>query len=129
MIKPLIILLYLSKEAFDAVIEFLDSQYLRQALPENVRDVYNEEEYRNWLSYEKECGRMDMISDVCDIILALSLLASDAYAWLFEVLSGISVYLQYLALILLLSVISSVIDIPFAYYKTFVISMVYVCAR
>jgi STE24 endopeptidase len=120
MIKCIIILLYLSKEAFDAVIDFLDSQYLKKALPENVRDVYNEEEYQNWLSYEKECGRIDMISNLVDIILALTLLVSNAYAWIFNTLSGMSVYVQYLVLIFLLNVISSVIDLPFEYYETFV---------
>ena len=49
MIKPAIILLYLTKKAFDAIIDFLDSQHIKKALPENVRDVYNEVEYQNWL--------------------------------------------------------------------------------
>lgn len=121
MIKLIIILLYLSKEAFDAVIDFLDSQYLKKALPENVRDVYNEEEYQNWLSYEKECGRVDMISNVADIAFALALLISNAYALIFGAFSEMNIYLQYLVLIILLSAVSSVIDIPFDYYETFVI--------
>ena len=51
MLKLIVILLYLSKEAFDAFIKYLDSQYINKELPENVRDVYNEEEYKNWISY------------------------------------------------------------------------------
>jgi len=74
MLKLIIILLYLSKEAFDAFINYLDSQYIKKELPENVRDVYNEEEYKNWVSYEKECGRIDMISSIIDIILTQTLI-------------------------------------------------------
>lgn len=74
MLKLIVILLYLSKEAFDAFIKYLDSQYINKELPENVRDVYNEEEYKNWISYEKEGGRIDMISSIIDIILTQTLI-------------------------------------------------------
>ena len=125
MLKLIVILLYLSKEAFDAFIKYLDSQYINKELPENVRDVYNEEEYKNWVSYEKECGRIDMISSIIDIILTLTLLITNAYAWIFDRLSGMNVYLQYAVFILIFSVIRLIIDTPFDYYDTFVIEEKY----
>ena len=109
----------------DAFINYLDSQYLKKELPENVRDVYNEEEYKNWVSYEKECGRIDMISSIIDIILTLTLLITNAYAWIFDRLSGMNVYLQYAVFILIFSVIRLIIDTPFDYYGTFVIEEKY----
>lgn len=46
MLKFIIILLYLSKEVFDTVIDYLDARHITTELPENVRNVYSEEEYR-----------------------------------------------------------------------------------
>lgn len=125
MLKLIVILLYLSKEAFDAFIDYLNSQYINKELPENVRDVYNEEEYKNWVSYEKEGGRIDMISSIIDIILTLTLLITNAYAWIFDRLSGMNAYLQYAVFILIFSVIKLIIDTPFDYYETFVIEEKY----
>lgn len=125
MLKLIVILLYLSKEAFDAFIDYLDSQYIKKELPENVRDVYNEEEYKNWISYEKEGGRIDMISSIIDIILTLTLLITNAYAWIFDRLSDMNIYLQYAVFILIFSVIRLIIDTPFDYYDTFVIEEKY----
>ncbi len=124
-LKLIIILLYLSKEAFDAVIDFLDSQYMKKELPENVRDVYNEDEYQNWIAYEKEGGRIDAISSIVDIAINLILLISNAYAWFFDQLSGMNVYIQYLLFVVVFTLINVIIGIPFNYYDTFVIEEKY----
>ena len=91
MIKLIVILLYLSKEAFDVFIDYLDSTYIRKALPENVRDVYSEEEYENWVKYEKEGGRVDFISQLVTIAVTLCLLGFNVYARIFDLLSGMNI--------------------------------------
>lgn len=125
MLKVVIILLYLSKEAFDAILDFLDSQNVKKELPENVRDVYSEEEYRNWRAYEKEGGRIDVIENIVSITFNLFLLIANIYAWGFGLLSGMNPYLQYLVFTILFSVVTTAIGIPFSYYNTFVIETKY----
>ncbi len=125
MIKLIVILLYLSKEAFDAFIDYLDSTYIRKALPENVRDVYNEEEYENWVKYEKEGGRVDLISKLVTIAVTLCLLGFNVYARIFDLLSGMNIYLQYFVFLVNLSSVLLIFDLPFDYYDTFVIEEKY----
>ena len=123
--KYLVILLYLSRELFDAIISFLNSQYLKKDLPENVRDVYNEEEYQNWQEYEKESGRLHIMESTVSIVINLVFLAGNVYACVFQAMAGVNVYVQYLAVIVLFSLISTLISIPFSYYDTFVIETKY----
>lgn len=123
--KYLVILLYLSRELFDAVISFLNSQYMKKDLPENVRDVYNREEYQNWQAYEKESGRLNIIESMVSIVINLIFLAANIYAYVFDALAGVNIYVQYMAVIVLFSVISTLISIPFSYYDTFVIETKY----
>lgn len=123
--KCLVILLYLSRELFDAIISFLNSQYMKKDLPENVRDVYNRKEYENWQAYEKESGRLNIIESIVSLVINLIFLAGNVYAHVFEALAGVNVYVQYLAVIVLFSAISTLISLPFNYYDTFVIETRY----
>ncbi len=125
MLKLLIILLYLSDKAFEAVVDYLDHSYLKRELPENVKDVYDEEEYRKFLAYRKEGGRLDMISDIISITVTLILLALNVHAFFFRAFSAMNIYVQYLMVILVFSLINTVIELPFDYYDTFVIEEKY----
>ena len=125
LVKLMIVLLYLSKKGFDAVIDYLDSQYLKKELPANVRDVYNEEEYEKWIAYEREGGKFETISDIVEITFNLFLLVSNAYAWVFNRFAGMNVFAKYLALVVVFSLASSIIGIPFDYYDAFVLEEKY----
>jgi len=121
MIKFIIITMYIIMKAFDAFVEYLNSSYLRKELPENVRDVYNQEEYEKYVSYEKENSKIDTVENIVEIVIQITLLWINAYAWLFDKLSGFNMYLQYLIFILGFSLVTVVISTPFSYYRTFVI--------
>ena len=125
MFKALIIVLYLSSEAFSAFIKYLNSSYLKKDLPDNVKDVYNEEEYKRFLSYRKESGQLGLISNCIDIALTLALLALNVFAYVFGMLSGLNYYVQYLIVIAVFTVLNTLIDLPFGYYDTFVIEEKY----
>ncbi|MBO4846307.1 MAG: M48 family metallopeptidase [Lachnospiraceae bacterium] len=125
MIKVLIILSYILMKAFGAVIEYLNHAHLKGELPSNVKDVYNEEEYKKWMSYEAENGKISLIQNIVQVIVMVLLLALDVYAGLFGLFEDANVYIQYLAVIMLIGIISTVIAIPFSYYDTFVIEEKY----
>ncbi len=125
MLKLVVILLYLSKKTFDAVIDYLDTTYIKKKLPENVRDVYNEEEYKNWVAYQKEGGRLDIISAVITVFIELLLLVFNLYACFFRMLSGLNIYLQNLVFVVGFTLALTLISIPFEYYDTFVIEEKY----
>ena len=125
MIKLIIILSLLLNHAFDGIIEYLNSVHLKSELPDNVKDVYNEDEYQKWISYEKEYGRVHLIEGILDTALAVILLAGNVYAWLFSCFLRFNLYVQYAIVIMIIIAASTLIDIPFNAYKTFVLEEKY----
>ncbi len=119
MLKAIIILSLLANRVFDGIIEYLNSVHLKSELPENVKDVYDAQEYEKWISYEKEYGKVHLIEGIVQTVFAVALLVTDAYAWLFDCFRGLHVYLQYAVVIVILTAVMTVLEIPFDYYKVF----------
>lgn len=125
MVKIFIIFMYLTNKAFNMVIEYLNKSYLKKELPDNVKDVYNEGEYKRFLSYREESRHLGLISSAISILITLLILILNIHAWLFGMISGLNVYVQYLIVVAIFTVLSMVIDLPFDYYDTFVIEEKY----
>ena len=125
MIKGIFVTLYLLQVAFEEYLNYLDNTYFDKELPDNVKDVYDEERYNKWRSYEQDNGKVDIIKDIVSGILQLILLAFNGYSFIFNYFSGYGIYVQYLFAIICFQVISVVISIPFSYYETFVIEEKY----
>ena len=125
MIKIIIILIYLSNKVFNAVIDYLNRSYLKKELPDNVKDVYNEEEYRNFLAYRADGRRVGLIANVLSIVIMLLLLGLNVHALLFDAVSGLNEYVQYLAVVAVFEVFDLITETPFKYYDTFVIEEKY----
>ena len=125
MIKILIILSLLLNKIFDGIIEYLNSVHLKSELPDNVKDVYDAAEYKKWISYEKEYGKVHLVEGILETALAVVLLASNVYAWLFDLFSRFPIYGQYAVVIVIIIAASTVLGIPFDYYKTFVLEEKY----
>ena len=67
--KTILVFSYILHHAFDWYLDFLDEKHMNAGIPENVRDVYNEEDYRNWISYHRESKRLGLAeSVVCGVI-------------------------------------------------------------
>ena len=124
-IKTLLILSFILSHAFNLLLDCLDEKHMKAAIPENVRDVYDEEEYRKWIAYHKDGKRLGMTKDAVTFALELLMLLFNFYAAVFALFGQHAVYLQYLLAIVLLVVIETVIGIPFHYYDTFVIEEKY----
>lgn len=125
MIKGFLILSFLLMKTVEAVIDHLDDTQIDKELPENVRDVYSEEEYRRWRSYHAENGRLTLVQFILTAAVEFVLLVGNLYAALFSLLSSYPVYLQYLIFLVLLALTELPISIPVDYYDTFVIEEKY----
>ena len=124
MIKYIIIISLILKTIYDFFITYLDIKGSERPLPENVKDVYNEEEFNKWKSYNKENIRLGIVDDICEFVLSFILIAFNIYALLFYVFDT-NDYVRYLWLISILAIISLILSIPFDYYDTFVIEEKY----
>ena len=125
MIKTILVLSFILHHAFDWYLDYLEEKHMSAGIPENVRDVYNEEEYRKWISYHKDSKRLDMASSVLTFAVGLLMLVLNFYSFLFARFGGSGIYLQYFLAIFLIVTIETVLDIPFKYCDTFVIEEKY----
>ena len=125
MLKWLLIASYLLKHAYDALIDHINDRHLEKPLPENVRDVYDEEEYAKWQSYHRENSRLGLIEDSVSLVITLALLVFNLLPAIFNSLSGMNIWLQYLSFMILTALITFPVETVFSYYDTFVIEEKY----
>ena len=124
-IKIILIISFVLSNVSDWVLEYLDTRHMGAAIPENVRDVYNEEEYRKWIAYHRESQRFGIVGSVASFLIGLLMLVFNFHALTFGFFDGLGLYLQYFSAILFLETIETIISIPFRYHDTFVIEEKY----
>lgn len=117
--------MFLSSRLYDVFLTFLDDTYLKKELPDNVKDVYDADEYSKFISYRDESKRLNLISNILPIIINLLLFIFNIHSWMFSLLSGMHEYLQYLVVICIFAVVNMILHTPFDYYDTFVIEEKY----
>lgn len=125
MVKAVVIILFITKELYSFFLISLSKKAVKLPLPEEVRDVYDEERYRLFKSYKKENIKLEIISSITSLLVSLILLAADVYAAVFTLFDGLNIYLSYFLFILIVAAVTEVIEIPFSYYNTFVIEEKY----
>ena len=123
-LKVIVLLLILLDAAWKVVVGILDRRSMRRETPENVKDVYEPEEYRKWRAYKSESKRLDAISTVVGYAVDIILIMANVYA-AFAACFPDNIYLQMLSVILLNTLVTAVVGIPFDYYSTFTIEEKY----
>ncbi|MBQ2204697.1 MAG: hypothetical protein II411_02230, partial [Lachnospiraceae bacterium] len=124
MIKVIAIILFVLKELYGSFLTYIRIKGTDRELPDNVKDVYDEEEFNRWKSYKKENIRLGIINDIVGFILNISLISFNLYAALFYVFN-VNDYLKYLWLLTITAIIGLVVSLPTDYYDTFVIEEKY----
>ena len=92
-------------------------------IPENVADVYDRETYQKWRAYNGEKTLLSILSGAGEFIVSAALIGLNAYP-AFARLFPDTPFMQMFA-VLLLSGLSSVLELPFSYYDTMVIEEKY----
>ncbi len=125
MVKAIIIAFFVSKSLYDLFSLYLENSDKNRPLPDNVRDVYDEERYKKYLAYKKENGRLDLCISLLSFVINLLFLLFNVYAHVFSLLEGLNIYLQYFIAITMLEVFLDIIMLPLHYHGTFVIEEKY----
>ncbi len=109
-------------------ISILNYRNRHQPIPENVADIYDQEEYVRWLSYTMENTRFGLISKSFNTILLISFLIFGVFSiwidWAVAIFP-LSTLLQTLGFLFIYLVVTTLISIPFSYYQTFKIEEKY----
>lgn len=107
----------------ERVLEYLNLRYMSPVLPERLRGIYKEEEYARFQRYKRENSRLELVSSVVGFVVMLAFLVAGGFGWFNGVvveLTG-SVVWQVILFVMGLTMVSSLLDIPFDYYGTFTI--------
>lgn len=111
----------------DKYIDYLNAKHFNDKIPDELKDVYNEDEYYKSQSYKKENYQFSLITSSFSILVTLAFFIFKGFAWVDALARSyssneISITLIFFGIIM---IGSDVINTPFAYYKTFIIEEKY----
>ena len=102
---------------FDTFMKYLEMKSAEREIPENVADVYEKEEYKNWLCYNKEVNGWAFARHLVSFAISFSLIGWNAYAGIVKMVGAKDLYGAAIAIMITDAVISTVWTTPFSYYR------------
>jgi STE24 endopeptidase len=119
----LVVLFYL----LDLFITLVNYRHRHQPIPENARDIYDQEQYTKWLNYSMDNLRHGVIVNSLSTLILLILLGQGTFGWLEGWTNQWFQHpiLQTIAFLGVFILFNMLIGLPFRYYATFVIEEQY----
>ena len=107
----------------DKVLGSLNAKHFNDELPPELRDVYDEDEYKKSQAYKATNDRFSNITSAFSLILTLAFFYFDGFEYVDNIARSYSSNNIVIALIFfgIIMLASDIITTPFAYYQTFVI--------
>ena len=115
--KAFVLIAVLITAIYTTVLNILRFKSASNPTPASVSDVYDSETYAKWKRYSAEHSILNLVSDVIGSIIALILLAANAYASFAELFPS-EPFFAILAVILLETVVSTVVGCVISYIST-----------
>ncbi|WP_291960040.1 M48 family metallopeptidase [Maribacter sp.] len=105
------------------VMNYLNAQRFKDPIPEDLKDVYNAEEYEKSQAYKLTNYKFGVFTSVFSLVLILSFLLLGGFNYVDNIAQNQtdSIILQALIFFGIIMIGSDFINIPFSYYQTFVI--------
>ncbi len=116
-IKWIALLIVLLTLAYDLWLLKLAAKSEHNPIPENCRDVYDNETYLKWKQYFSEKNRFSIVRTLVGTAASFILLAVNAYAWTAEPFKE-QPFFAALAVLGFFLVVGALVDLPFAYRYT-----------
>lgn len=107
----------------DKILDALNAKHYNDPIPDELSDVYDEEEYKKSQAYKKTNYRFGICSSAFSTILTLGFLIFDGFEFIDNIARSYSNNPIVIALIFFAIIMSasSLLTTPFSYYSTFVI--------
>jgi len=107
----------------DKILDALNAKHFKDVLPEELKDVYEDEEYTKSQAYKSTNYKFGVITSLFSIALTLGFLFLDGFEFVDNFARQYSSSPIVIALIFfgVIMIGSDIITTPFSYYKTFVI--------
>ncbi len=107
----------------DKILDTLNAKHFNDTLPPEIKDVYDEEEYKKSQKYKATNQRFSNITSAFSLLLTLVFFFLDGFEFIDNIARQYSSNPIVIALLFfgIIMIGSDIITTPFAYYKTFVI--------
>ena len=111
----------------DKYIDHLNAKHFNDEIPNELKDVYNKEEYVKSQAYKKENYRFSLLTSTFTIVITLCFFIFKGFAWVDGFARSFSSNEISVALIFfgVIMIGSDMLNTPFSYYHTFVIEEKY----
>jgi len=122
-----ILILLLAILSFDfiysKILEYLNIKSMKEELPDEVKDIYDEEKYKKSVAYAKSNNKFDFLTSTFSFALSFVLLATGFFGWFDEQVHNVITNEAMVSLVFFggLFLASDILNIPFQLYGTFVI--------
>lgn len=124
MFKYIILAILVINFIYDVVCALLSRARKDKPLPENVRDVYDEAQYKRWREYSAEGSKLSMIEGIFSFIVMVVLFATNILSLTYNAMPG-SEFVKSILLMVVYSLVLTILSIPFGYIRTFKIEEKY----
>ncbi len=123
----IIILIITASFVFETVLELLNLNYSKNPVPEILKDIYDSERYEKAMRYERETTVFGLIKSAVSFVVTIAMFLWGGFALLHDWAINLSdnpitVTLVFFGFI---TVLMYLFNIPFSYYRTFVIEEKY----
>lgn len=107
----------------DSLLDILNAMHYNDAIPKELEDVYEPDEYQKSMAYKKANYKFKMVTSTVSMLTLIIFFLAEGFAWVDNLARSISedpiiVGLIFFGIIMIASDIAST---PSAYYRTFVI--------
>ena len=111
----------------DQILDYLNAKHFSDALPVELLDVFDEDEYKKSQHYKKERYKFGILVSAISLIATLLFFFLDGFAYVDGIARSFSNNIVIIALVFfgIIMISSDILTTPFSYYSTFVIEEKY----
>lgn len=123
----LILIIPVTGFILERYLEYLNSGMWSERLPEKLKGICDEEEYRKTQLYQKENKKLSFVSSSFNLAIILGMIIAGGFAFVDGLAGSVSENAVVISLIFfgIIGLASDLINIPFSLYDTFVIEKKY----
>ena len=110
---------------FDTLMHYLETKSADREIPASVADIYDAEEYKRWLAYDKECNNLSLWRHLVSYLVAFLLIGLDGYAAIVNLVGAEGLYAAAITVLIADTIISMIWSTPFSYVRNMGIEQKY----
>lgn len=118
MYKIIFFIMLLTQFAYGLVLQLLSNKQVGKPLPKSVADIYNEEEYNRWRSYNNKKDKLAVFSRATSLIVNIILYCTNVISIIYYALPG-GEWLKALLFFAILGLVDVIVSLPIEYIFNF----------